>query len=116
MRCTGVRPALQVRDYNKILHALDAEERKLFAERIRYLDKRITPGVVKLNWTSGKQLLDYFVKEARKHCKEVEGCARTRTRMGRRPHSLGLRNRCAFLASGEDSHVGTCERVRKALL
>ena len=61
-----------MRDYNKILHSLDAEERKLFAERIHYLDKRIQPGVTKLSWTSGKTMLDFFVKEARKQCKEVK--------------------------------------------
>lgn len=63
---------LVVRDYNKILEALDMEERKLFHDRIAYLDRRITPGVTKLNWTSSKIQLDFFVKEARKYCKEVE--------------------------------------------
>ena len=63
---------LVVRDYNKILQALDSEERKLFSERIAYLDKRVLPGVTKLNWLSGKQMIEFFVKEARKSCREVE--------------------------------------------
>ena len=61
-----------VRDYNNILNSLDAQERKLFADRIRYLEKRIAPGVHKLNWVSTKSHLDYYVREARKYCKEVE--------------------------------------------
>ncbi|KAK3256380.1 hypothetical protein CYMTET_34484, partial [Cymbomonas tetramitiformis] len=63
---------LVVRDYNKILNALDKEERKLFQDRIHYLDRRILPGVTKMNWMSSKHHLDFFVKEARKYCKEVE--------------------------------------------
>ena len=41
---------LVVRDYNKILQALDSEERKLFSERIAYLDKRVLLGVQRLLW------------------------------------------------------------------
>lgn len=63
---------LVVRDYNQILDALDPQERRLFADRIHYLDRRISPGVHKLNWVSSKNHLDYFVREARKYCKEVE--------------------------------------------
>jgi dynein heavy chain, axonemal len=55
-----------VRDYNKILTALDREERRLFADRMRALDRRIMPGVSKLNWVADKHALDFYYKEARK--------------------------------------------------
>lgn len=57
-----------VRDFNKIILALDADERKLFADRIKTLDKRMSPGLSKLSWNSSKYNLDYFSREARKHC------------------------------------------------
>lgn len=49
---------------SQVLTALDKEERRLFHDRLRYLDKRITPGVSKLAWTSPKATLDFFYKEA----------------------------------------------------
>ena len=61
---------LVVKDYNAILTSLDAEERLLFAGRIHYLDRRISPGIHKLTWISASNQLDYFIKEARKFCKE----------------------------------------------
>ncbi len=43
---------LVVRDYNRIVAALSQEERGLFRERIRFLDKKIHPGLTKLTWAS----------------------------------------------------------------
>ena len=48
----------------QVLNALDKEERRLFANRLRYLDRRIMPGVNKLMWTSPRHALDFFHKEA----------------------------------------------------
>ena len=48
----------------QVLNALDKEERRLFANRLRYLDRRIMPGVNKLMWTSPRHTLDFFHKEA----------------------------------------------------
>ena len=62
---------LVVKDYNAILTSLDAEERLLFADRIHYLDRKVSPGINKLLWVSAANQLDYFIKEARKFCKEV---------------------------------------------
>lgn len=62
---------LLVRDYNRILTSLDGDERKLFANRIQYLDGRIYPGATRLNWTSSKGQLEAWIKDARKHCQEV---------------------------------------------
>ncbi|KAK9823872.1 hypothetical protein WJX72_006072 [[Myrmecia] bisecta] len=61
-----------VRMYNKILGALEREERRLFHDRLRYLDRRILPGVNKLVWTSPKHALDFFYKEACTYCKEAD--------------------------------------------
>lgn len=58
----------------QVLTALDGEERRLFADRIRALDRRIMPGVAKLNWLADKHALEFFCKEARKHCHLAENC------------------------------------------
>ena len=60
------RPSLQV------LSALDNEERKLFHDRIQHLDRRIVPGINKLQWTSTKHHLDYYTKEAIKYCRDAD--------------------------------------------
>ena len=43
---------LVIRDYNRIIAILTPEERALFKERIRFLDKKIHPGLTKLSWAS----------------------------------------------------------------
>ena len=43
---------LVIRDYNRIIEILEPEERILFKERIRFLDKKILPGMTKLTWSS----------------------------------------------------------------
>jgi dynein heavy chain len=58
----------------QVLTALDNEERRLFADRIRALDRRIMPGVSKLNWVSDKLALEFYCKEARKHCHLADNC------------------------------------------
>lgn len=57
-----------------MLTALDSEERRLFADRIRALDRRIMPGVSKFNWVSDKHALEFYCKEARKHCHLADNC------------------------------------------
>ena len=61
---------LVVSDYNDILKQLDAKERRLFRDRIQALDRRIAPGLQKVNWTSSKAILEFFL-EATKHCHEA---------------------------------------------
>lgn len=58
----------------QVLTALDGEERRLFADRIRALDRRIMPGVTKLNWVVDKHALEFYCKEARKHCHLADNC------------------------------------------
>ncbi|KAJ3375748.1 Dynein heavy chain 2, axonemal [Allomyces arbusculus] len=62
---------LVVRDYNSILEVLSKEEILLFRERVRFLDRKINPGLVSLTWAS-KGITDYFIKECRKHANEVQ--------------------------------------------
>jgi len=61
---------LVVRDYNAIIHELSTEERRLFQEHIRRLDRRIAPGLTKLTWAT-KGVVDWYLRECRKHCAET---------------------------------------------
>jgi dynein heavy chain len=61
---------LVVRDYNIIISSLEANERKLFQEHIRRLDKRINGGMNRFTWAS-KGVIDWYVKECRKHCADT---------------------------------------------
>nr|XP_022345562.1 dynein heavy chain 2, axonemal-like isoform X2 [Crassostrea virginica] len=62
---------LVVRDYNRIIAALSTEERGLFRERIRFLDKKIHPGLTKLTWAS-KGISDYFVSDCRINAAKIQ--------------------------------------------
>jgi dynein heavy chain len=62
---------LVVRDYNRIIAALSLEERGLFRERIRHLDKKIHPGLTKLTWAS-KGISDFFLGECRQYASKVQ--------------------------------------------
>ena len=55
---------LVVRDYNQIIDMLSPDERSLFRERIRFLDKKVQPGLSKLTWGS-KGISDYYVADCR---------------------------------------------------
>ncbi|KAJ3403337.1 hypothetical protein HDV05_007876, partial [Chytridiales sp. JEL 0842] len=50
---------LVVRDYNNILETLSPEEHALFRERIKFLDRKINPGLTNLTWAS-KGITEYF--------------------------------------------------------
>ncbi|KAA3679117.1 dynein heavy chain, axonemal [Paragonimus westermani] len=63
---------LVARDYNRIMNSLNAEERALFRERIKILDKKIAPGFTKLRWTV-KGLVDMFVNEVRLQAAKLQG-------------------------------------------
>jgi dynein heavy chain, axonemal len=58
-----------VHEYNNIITSV-ADARKLFTDRLKHLDQRINSGVNKLVWTMDKVSLDFFLKEARKHCRD----------------------------------------------
>lgn len=66
MRLLRENVLLVLRDYNSIIEMLSKEERELFRERIRFLDKKIQPGLTKLTWASpGIKAL--YVMDSRKH-------------------------------------------------
>ncbi|KAF7236744.1 Dynein heavy chain 2, axonemal, partial [Varanus komodoensis] len=62
---------LVARDYNRIISMLSTEERGLFRERIRYLDRKIQPGLKKLHW-SLKGASTVFISECRLHASKVQ--------------------------------------------
>lgn len=61
-----------VHEYNTILLALSPEERKLFADRIKVIDKKVALGLTKLSWVSEKTATEFFYREVRKVCREGE--------------------------------------------
>ncbi|KAG9346625.1 hypothetical protein JZ751_006936 [Albula glossodonta] len=62
---------LVVRDYNRIISALSAEELGLFRERIRFLDKKIQPGLSKLLWSS-RGASSFFINDCRLQASKVQ--------------------------------------------
>lgn len=56
---------------SRILRVLSPEERKLFRDRIRQLDKKIQPGLLKLTWSS-KGHTDLFLQDCRIQAGKVE--------------------------------------------
>ena len=48
---------------DRIIGALDEEELGLFRERIKFLDKRIHPGLVKFNWA--QSVSDIYIQDCR---------------------------------------------------
>ncbi|XP_038624757.1 dynein heavy chain 2, axonemal [Tachyglossus aculeatus] len=62
---------LVARDYNRIIGMLSANERALFKERIRFLDKKIHPGLKKLHWTL-KGASTSFISECRVYASKVQ--------------------------------------------
>eukprot|EP00079_Xenopus_tropicalis_P031840 XP_017945611.1 PREDICTED: dynein heavy chain 2, axonemal [Xenopus tropicalis] len=62
---------LVVRAYNRIIAALSQEERGLFRERIRFLDKKIQPGLTKLHWSS-KGASSAFISDCLLHASRVQ--------------------------------------------
>ncbi|GMI05338.1 hypothetical protein TrVE_jg1168 [Triparma verrucosa] len=53
---------LVVRAYNDILSDLTTDERRLFTDHIRRLDKRINQGLTKLTWAS-RGVTEYYVRD-----------------------------------------------------
>lgn len=48
----------------QLLGGLEKEERRLFHDRMRHLDRSIAPGTHKLTWATPKQALDFYFREA----------------------------------------------------
>ncbi|XP_032178405.1 dynein heavy chain 2, axonemal isoform X11 [Mustela erminea] len=62
---------LVARDYNRIIAMLSLDEQALFKERIRFLDKKIHPGLKKLHWAL-KGASAFFITECRIHASKVQ--------------------------------------------
>ncbi|XP_032872211.1 dynein heavy chain 2, axonemal [Amblyraja radiata] len=62
---------LVVRDYNSILDELTKEQRNLFRDRIKFLDKKISPGLSKLQWAS-RTLSSYFIDDCRMYARQLQ--------------------------------------------
>jgi dynein heavy chain len=60
-----------VLDYNRIVASLSREERGMFKERIKNLDKRIQPGFNKLTWTK-PSACEEFSTTCRRHASELQ--------------------------------------------
>ena len=61
---------LLVRAYNDIIRDINSEERRLFVDHMRKLDKRIGQGMSKLTWQS-KNMIEMYVKDCCSNCAEV---------------------------------------------
>ena len=61
---------LVVRDYNTIVDALPHDDRRLFTEHLRRVDRKISPGLAKLTWNE-KHIKDWFVTTCREQCGRV---------------------------------------------
>ena len=48
----------------QLLSGLDKEERRLFHDRIRQLDRSVLPATHTLTWASPKHALDFYFREA----------------------------------------------------
>ena len=70
MRMVRMHVLLVVREYNDILNKLSVEERKLFKEHLRRLDRRVSPGFNQLNWSSA-EVTEWFVKDSLRQCDEL---------------------------------------------
>ncbi|XP_048653960.1 dynein axonemal heavy chain 2 isoform X2 [Marmota marmota marmota] len=62
---------LVARDYNRIIAMLSEDEQALFKERIRFLDKKIHPGLKKLHWAL-KGASAFFITDCRIHASKVQ--------------------------------------------
>ena len=61
---------LVVKDYNRIVAALSPEERNLFRERIKLLERKVYPGLTKLTWAS--DVSDSYINDCRLAASKVQ--------------------------------------------
>ena len=66
---------LVVRAYNDIIRDANAEERRLFLDHIRKLDRRISQGMTKLTWQN-RAMIEIYVKDCCSNCHEVHSTSR----------------------------------------
>ena len=61
---------LVVRDYNRVITELNQDELGLFRERIKVLDKKVQPGLTRLNW-SQNSFSEFYIGDCRLHASKV---------------------------------------------
>lgn len=61
---------LVVRAYNDIIRDVNAEEKRLFLDHIRKLDRRIGQGMTKLTWQN-RGMIEMYVKDCVGNCNDV---------------------------------------------
>ena len=66
---------LVVRAYNDIIRDVNPEERRLFIDHIRKLDRRIGQGMTKLTWQN-RGMIDMYVRDCCSNCAEVHAVVR----------------------------------------
>ncbi|XP_047429543.1 dynein axonemal heavy chain 2 [Mugil cephalus] len=64
------RVLLLIRDYNRIIDVLSEDELGLFRERITFIDRKIQPGLTKLQWLS-KGTSNVFIRDCLLHVDKV---------------------------------------------
>ncbi|KFH07428.1 putative dynein-1-alpha heavy chain, flagellar inner arm I1 complex [Toxoplasma gondii VAND] len=64
-----------VREYNLTLETIAPDERRLFQQHIKTLDKKVAPGIQKLTWNS-KGIKEFFVRDTCRECQVVYGFVR----------------------------------------
>jgi dynein heavy chain len=62
LRVARERVMMVVRAYNEIIREISTDERHLFVDHLRRLDRRIGPGMAKLTWQS-KNVVEMFVRD-----------------------------------------------------
>lgn len=61
---------LLIRAYNEIVRDISADERRLFLDHIRKLDRKIAPGLNKITWQS-RNLIEIYVRECCSSCHDL---------------------------------------------
>ena len=61
---------LVIRAYNAIIHDVQPDERRMFVDHLRKLDRRMGQGLNKLTWLS-KNMIDMYVRDCLVSCREV---------------------------------------------
>ncbi|TMS02261.1 Dynein heavy chain 2, axonemal [Larimichthys crocea] len=71
LRVLRERTLLLIRNYNRIIGMLSPDELGLFRDRIRFMDKKIQPGLTKLVWLS-KGASNVFIRDCLLHIDKVQ--------------------------------------------
>lgn len=59
----------------QVVQTIGGDVKGLFADRQRWLDRRILPAVHKLTWLTSKPTTDYFFREACTYCDQAQAAS-----------------------------------------